>query len=143
MFEQSLTITQVEIAREYVALFEKLAGQLVGVSKQVLEQNFMKGLKPDLRMTVRVMHSEGMGALTGVIYRKSKYLEIIRVHPIVNALVGRLLGAHDLGVATPRAVVHAGDKTSRDARSWYMISGDAKSWVKRMIVKVEMCDGRL
>ncbi|GKD67326.1 hypothetical protein Tco_1309434, partial [Tanacetum coccineum] len=40
-----------------------------------------------------------------------------------------LLGAYDLGVATPRALVHAGDKTSGDARSWYMISGDAKSWV--------------
>ncbi|GJV30283.1 hypothetical protein Tco_1386731 [Tanacetum coccineum] len=42
---------------------------------------------------------------------------------------GRLLGAYDLGVVTPRALVHAGDKTSGDARSWYMISGDAKSWV--------------
>ncbi|GKE24557.1 hypothetical protein Tco_1436069, partial [Tanacetum coccineum] len=42
---------------------------------------------------------------------------------------GRLLGAYNLGVATPRALVHAGDKTSGDARSWYMISGDAKSWV--------------
>ncbi|GJZ61468.1 putative reverse transcriptase domain-containing protein [Tanacetum coccineum] len=31
------------------------------------------------------------------------------------------------GVATLRAVVHAGDKTNGDARSWYMISGDAKS----------------
>ncbi|GJW45898.1 hypothetical protein Tco_0077544, partial [Tanacetum coccineum] len=40
-----------------------------------------------------------------------------------------LLGAYDLGVATPKALVHAGDKTSGDARSWYMISGDAKSWV--------------
>ncbi|GJX52690.1 hypothetical protein Tco_0281059 [Tanacetum coccineum] len=30
------------------------------------------------------------------------------------------------GVATLRAVVHTGDKTSGDARSWYMISGDAK-----------------
>ncbi|GKE24469.1 hypothetical protein Tco_1435981 [Tanacetum coccineum] len=56
-------------------------------------------------------------------------LEINVVCPIVNALVGRLLGAYDLGVATPRALVHAGDKTSGDARSWYMISGDAKSWV--------------
>ncbi|GKA96935.1 hypothetical protein Tco_0824829 [Tanacetum coccineum] len=25
--------------------------------------------------------------------------------------------------------VHAGDKTSGDARSWYIISGDAKSWI--------------
>ncbi|GJV22114.1 hypothetical protein Tco_1371134 [Tanacetum coccineum] len=30
-------------------------------------------------------------------------------------------------VATLRALVHAGDKTSGDARSWHMISGDAKS----------------
>ncbi|GKC83197.1 hypothetical protein Tco_1138914 [Tanacetum coccineum] len=52
-----------------------------------------------------------------------------RVCPIVNAPAGRLLGAYDLRVATPRAVVHAGDKTSGDARSWYMISGDAKSRV--------------
>ncbi|GKA56217.1 hypothetical protein Tco_0755289, partial [Tanacetum coccineum] len=29
----------------------------------------------------------------------------------------RLLGAYNLGVKTPRALVHAGDKTSRDARS--------------------------
>ncbi|GJW73146.1 hypothetical protein Tco_0132516 [Tanacetum coccineum] len=29
---------------------------------------------------------------------------------------GRLLGAYNLGVATPRALVHAGDKTSGDAR---------------------------
>ncbi|GJT87289.1 hypothetical protein Tco_1069006, partial [Tanacetum coccineum] len=34
-----------------------------------------------------------------------------------------------IGVATLRALVRAGNKTSRDARSWYMISGDAKSWV--------------
>ncbi|GKA45112.1 hypothetical protein Tco_0737908 [Tanacetum coccineum] len=45
----------------------------------------------------------------------------------VNAPAGRPLGAYDLGFATPRALVCAGVMTSRDARSWYMISGDAKS----------------
>ncbi|GJW39980.1 putative reverse transcriptase domain-containing protein [Tanacetum coccineum] len=50
---------------------------------------------------------------------------------------GRPLGAYNLGVATPRELVHAGDKTSGDARSWYMISEDAKSWVKEMEEKVE------
>ncbi|GJY18641.1 hypothetical protein Tco_0390132 [Tanacetum coccineum] len=35
-------------------------------------------------------------------------------------------GAYDLGVATPRALVYVGLMTSGDARSWYMISGDAK-----------------
>ncbi|GJW04395.1 reverse transcriptase domain-containing protein [Tanacetum coccineum] len=45
------------------------------------------------------------------------YVNIMWVCPIVNAPAGRLLGAYDLGVATPRAVVHAGDKTSGDVRS--------------------------
>ncbi|GKC40958.1 ankyrin repeat-containing protein [Tanacetum coccineum] len=44
LFEQFLTITQDGTARAYVALFEKLAGQLVGVSEQVLEATFIKGL---------------------------------------------------------------------------------------------------
>ncbi|GKC39316.1 hypothetical protein Tco_1051700 [Tanacetum coccineum] len=39
------------------------------------------------------------------------------------------------GVVTLRALVHAGDKTSGDARSWYMISEDAKSWVNPLIVQ--------
>ncbi|GJZ74597.1 putative mitochondrial protein [Tanacetum coccineum] len=60
LFEQFLTITQDGTARAYVALFEKLAGQLVGVSEQVLEATFIKGLKSDLRASVRVMHPEGL-----------------------------------------------------------------------------------
>ncbi|GKC01471.1 hypothetical protein Tco_0987607 [Tanacetum coccineum] len=66
----------------------------------------------------------------------------LRVCPNVNAPAGRLLGAYDLGVATPRALVYAGLMTSGDARSWYMISGDAKSWVKLMISKVVMRTSR-
>nr|GEU67107.1 putative reverse transcriptase domain-containing protein [Tanacetum cinerariifolium] len=45
------------------------------------------------------------------------YFHLSRVCPIVNAPAGRLLGAHDPGVATPRALVHTGDKTSEDAGS--------------------------
>nr|GEZ34644.1 hypothetical protein [Tanacetum cinerariifolium] len=37
-----------------------------------------------------------------------------RVCHIVNAPAGRLLGAYDLGVTTPTAVAHAGDKSSGD-----------------------------
>nr|GEU30098.1 zinc finger, CCHC-type [Tanacetum cinerariifolium] len=44
------------------------------------------------------------------------YVNIMWVFPIVNALDGRLLGTYDLGVATPRALVHAGNKTRGDAR---------------------------
>ncbi|GJY45837.1 putative mitochondrial protein [Tanacetum coccineum] len=60
LFEQFFTITQDGTARAYVALFEKLAGQLVGVSEQVLEATFIKGLRSDLRASVRVMHPEGL-----------------------------------------------------------------------------------
>nr|GEU64390.1 putative reverse transcriptase domain-containing protein [Tanacetum cinerariifolium] len=54
------------------------------------------------------------------------YHPLSRVCPIVNAPAGRLLDAYDLGVGNPRAVVHADDKTSGDARSCNMISEDAK-----------------
>ncbi|GJX70604.1 hypothetical protein Tco_0307775 [Tanacetum coccineum] len=42
------------------------------------------------------------------------------------------------GVATLRAVVHTDDNTGGDVRAWYMISGDAKSWVKEMIMPPRM-----
>ncbi|GJR17893.1 retrovirus-related pol polyprotein from transposon 297 family protein [Tanacetum coccineum] len=60
LYEQFLAITQTGTSREYVTLFEKLAGQLVGISEEVLEGTFIKGLKPDLRSAVRVMQPEGL-----------------------------------------------------------------------------------
>lgn len=60
LYEQFLAITQEGSAREYVSLFETLAGQLVGISEQVMEGTFIKGLKPELRSTVRVMQPEGL-----------------------------------------------------------------------------------
>ncbi|GJY10945.1 hypothetical protein Tco_0379130, partial [Tanacetum coccineum] len=58
LYEQFLAITQEESARAYVALFEKLACQLVGISESVMEATFIKGLKPALRATFRVMNPE-------------------------------------------------------------------------------------
>ncbi|GJX00863.1 ankyrin repeat-containing protein [Tanacetum coccineum] len=60
LYEQFLAITQDGSAREYVALFEKLAGQLVGVPETILEGTFIKGLKQDLRAAVRVLNPEGL-----------------------------------------------------------------------------------
>ncbi|GJZ30176.1 LL-diaminopimelate aminotransferase, chloroplastic [Tanacetum coccineum] len=48
---------------------------------------------------------------------------------VILSLLLEALGAYDLEVATPRALVYAALITSGDARSWYMISSDAKSWV--------------
>ncbi|GJS88960.1 ankyrin repeat-containing protein [Tanacetum coccineum] len=52
LYEQFLAITQEGSARAYVALFEKLACQLVGVPKTVMEATFTKGLKPALRAAI-------------------------------------------------------------------------------------------
>ncbi|GJT26754.1 zinc finger BED domain-containing protein RICESLEEPER 2-like protein [Tanacetum coccineum] len=45
LYEQFLAITQEGSAREYVSLFETLAGQLVGIPEQVMEGTFIKGLR--------------------------------------------------------------------------------------------------
>ncbi|GJT65280.1 kinase-like domain-containing protein [Tanacetum coccineum] len=50
------------------------------------------------------------------------------------APAGRLLVWYVIGVATLRALVHAGDKTSGDARSWYMISRDAKCLINKVVI---------
>ncbi|GJU64047.1 ankyrin repeat-containing protein, partial [Tanacetum coccineum] len=60
LYEQFLAITQEESARAYVALFAKLACQLVRIPKSVMEATFIKGLKPALRATVRVMNPDGL-----------------------------------------------------------------------------------
>nr|GEU84834.1 reverse transcriptase domain-containing protein [Tanacetum cinerariifolium] len=58
--EKFLAITQEESARAYVALFEKLACQLVGIQESVMEATFIKGIKPALRAAIRVMNPAGL-----------------------------------------------------------------------------------
>ncbi|GJY77977.1 putative mitochondrial protein [Tanacetum coccineum] len=60
LYEQFLAVVQDGTPREYVALFEKLACQLVGVSPSVMEATFIKGLKTDLRVAIRVIRPEGL-----------------------------------------------------------------------------------
>lgn len=40
--------------------FEALAAQLVGVPEKVMEGTFIKGLKPELRATVRLLQPTGL-----------------------------------------------------------------------------------
>ncbi|GJZ12799.1 hypothetical protein Tco_0548029 [Tanacetum coccineum] len=47
-------------ARACVAMFEKMACQLVEVPETVMEATFIKGLEPTLRAAVRVMNPEGL-----------------------------------------------------------------------------------
>ncbi|GJW95497.1 putative reverse transcriptase domain-containing protein [Tanacetum coccineum] len=69
-------------------------------------------------------------------YRLDLHEELDGVHDtfhmsnLKKCLADPTLCGMSFGVVNLRALVHAGDKTSGDARSWYMISGDAKSWVR-------------
>nr|GEV90474.1 ankyrin repeat-containing protein [Tanacetum cinerariifolium] len=60
LYEQFLKIKQDGTAREYVTLFETLAAQLEGISENILEGTFIKGLKQDLRHSVRVLQPKGL-----------------------------------------------------------------------------------
>ncbi|GKA83095.1 5'-3' exoribonuclease 4, partial [Tanacetum coccineum] len=77
LYEQFLAITQEESARAYVALFEKMPCQLVGISESVMEATFIKGLKPALRAAVRVMNLEvGQTTSKGDNFRRMTESEI-------------------------------------------------------------------
>ncbi|KAJ9547436.1 hypothetical protein OSB04_019979 [Centaurea solstitialis] len=51
---------QTGTAREYVTLFEKMAAQLPRLPKEVLDEVFVKGLKPELRTVVRAHQPPGL-----------------------------------------------------------------------------------
>ncbi|GJU14873.1 putative reverse transcriptase domain-containing protein [Tanacetum coccineum] len=68
-----------------------------------------------LRMTVQRASDLYASNLKTVLGNKCLSGTLIR---LVNAPAGRPLGAYDLGVATPRALVYAGVMTNGDAKSW-------------------------
>ncbi|GJX85351.1 hypothetical protein Tco_0336125 [Tanacetum coccineum] len=70
---------------------------------------------------------------------EERYVNIMWLPYCKCSSAGRLLGAYNLGVATPRALVYVGLMTSGDARSWYMISEDAKSWVNGWYWRLKTC----
>ncbi|KAL4591035.1 hypothetical protein LXL04_003983 [Taraxacum kok-saghyz] len=60
LHEQFLCLTQMGTAREYVGAFESLAAQLRGIPEQIVESNFIKGLKPDLHNDVQLLQPRGL-----------------------------------------------------------------------------------
>nr|GEU54913.1 reverse transcriptase domain-containing protein [Tanacetum cinerariifolium] len=123
---------------------EKLAPRFVGPF-EVIEKNMWKTWNDSSRSLSGVeLPSSRFGGIRNVDLNSCGNDNLCAYDCYVNIMwydcsclhrAGRLLGAHDLGVATPRVLVHASDKTSEDDRSWYMISGDAKSWVFDCVTK--------
>lgn len=60
LHEQFFAISQTGTAREYVTLFERMAAQLPRLPEEVLDGVFVKGLKPELRTTVRAHQPSGL-----------------------------------------------------------------------------------
>ncbi|GJR55669.1 putative reverse transcriptase domain-containing protein [Tanacetum coccineum] len=90
-----------------------------------------KRRKP-LEFSVVEFHMRSCGNLRES-FKKLKRVELPSVKVSVNRSERHLNSRGNvwyvIGVVTLRALIRAGDKTSGDARSWYMISGEAKSWV--------------
>ena len=59
LHEQFFAISQSGTAREYITLFERMAAQLLALQEEVLEGIFIKGLKQELRTTVRTLQQQG------------------------------------------------------------------------------------
>nr|GEU34948.1 retrovirus-related Pol polyprotein from transposon TNT 1-94 [Tanacetum cinerariifolium] len=73
---------RLRVAVQYVALFEKMAAQLVGIQEEILEGTFIKGLKPELRTTIRTQQPKGVTQvvqLTLLIDETKKALQVLFV----------------------------------------------------------------
>ncbi|GJU49209.1 putative mitochondrial protein, partial [Tanacetum coccineum] len=60
LYQQFLSIVQTGTLREYRSLFEKLVGQLTGISAKVLYSTYIKGLKPEIRSGLRILQPTGL-----------------------------------------------------------------------------------
>lgn len=60
LLEQFLCIEQSTTVREYRKVFEALASRVQGVSDETKESTFIKGLKPDIKATLRLWEPRGL-----------------------------------------------------------------------------------
>ena len=61
MHEQFFALTQERTFMEYMEKFELLSGRLKGIPEAVFEENFMKGLKLEIRVSLRLLRPRGLG----------------------------------------------------------------------------------
>ena len=60
LYEQFLAIRQEGTVREYIGTFETLAAQLGGIPERGMEGTFIKGLKDELKASVRLLQPTGL-----------------------------------------------------------------------------------
>ncbi|GKC35320.1 arginine--tRNA ligase, chloroplastic/mitochondrial-like protein isoform X2 [Tanacetum coccineum] len=122
----------------HVAYRLRLPKELNGVHDTFHVSNFKKCLAdPTLQVPLDEIQVDAklnfVEEPVEILEREFKKLKRSRI-AIVKVRCGKTFG-----VATLRAVIHAGDKTSGDARSWYMINGvEIKSLLKVTAAKAIM-----
>ncbi|GKC75003.1 ankyrin repeat-containing protein [Tanacetum coccineum] len=109
LYEQFLNINQEGSAREYVALFEKMAAQLVGIQEEILEGAFIKGLKPELRTAVRTQHPKGVTEAIQL----TLLIDETRSGGEWGKSSNSRLGSHTGGEVPRPTASHAGDPNSK------------------------------
>ena len=63
LYEQLLAIRQVGMMAEYRRDFEQLSSSLNGLSKEVMESTFVKRLRPEMKVELRLMKPVGLGQI--------------------------------------------------------------------------------
>ena len=61
LHEHFFVLIQEKTVMEYRKKFELLSGRLGDISEAVLEGNFMKGPKPEIRAALRLLRPRGLG----------------------------------------------------------------------------------
>ena len=55
-----MSIKQEGTVRDYVRLFERMVAQLEGIAEPIMISTFMNGLKPEIRIAVRLLQPRGL-----------------------------------------------------------------------------------
>lgn len=63
LHERFLALKQEGTVQEYQEQFELLSGPLIGLSEAVLESNFIKGLKLEVRSKLQLLRPKGLGEI--------------------------------------------------------------------------------
>lgn len=74
--EKFLVIRQEGTVPDYHCLFEALSSPLTGLSEDVLESTFIKGLRPDIRVQVRMMKPSGLPQIMEFAQRVEDCMEL-------------------------------------------------------------------
>ena len=88
-YEQFLALRQIGSVDEYCCQFELLVVSLIDVPNPIQEGNFINGLKPEIKVEVRMAQPKGLGRIIDLAKRVKERNEMLRRPKGQNAQYGQ------------------------------------------------------